>query len=130
LYLAVQGSVFVLLHFICLDVHISLTKLSFVLECNDMIVVSPIIVVVIIIIIIIYLCINQAVFAYYSFDDSFYSSLKFETTTCFGCSLIQPSSGGNKTKELVTQVFLATYIKFFLNFIRNYSLILVKSIKI
>jgi hypothetical protein len=34
-----------------------------------------------------------------------YSSLGFETTTCFGCSLIQPSSGGDKTKELVTQVF-------------------------
>jgi hypothetical protein len=28
-----------------------------------------------------------------------YSCLGFETTTCFGCSLIQPSSGGNKTKE-------------------------------
>jgi hypothetical protein len=36
-----------------------------------------------------------------------YSSLTFEAITCFGCSLIQPSSGGDKTKELVTQVFLA-----------------------
>jgi hypothetical protein len=38
------------------------------------------------------------------FDDSFIPLL-FETTTSFGCSLIQPSSGGDKTKELVTQVF-------------------------
>jgi hypothetical protein len=37
------------------------------------------------------------------FYDSFIPLL-FETTTCFGCSLIQPSSGGDKTKELVTQV--------------------------
>jgi hypothetical protein len=50
------------------------------------------------------------------FDSSFYSSLGFETTTCFGCSLIQPSSGDDKTKEVVTQVFLATYTKFFFKF--------------
>lgn len=33
LYLEVQGSLFVQLHFVCIDVHVSLTKLSFVLEC-------------------------------------------------------------------------------------------------
>jgi hypothetical protein len=38
------------------------------------------------------------------FDDSFIP-LFFETTTCFGCSLVQPSSGGDKNKKLVTQVF-------------------------
>jgi hypothetical protein len=37
------------------------------------------------------------------FDDSFIPLLDFETTICFGCSLIQPSSGGDKIKELVTQ---------------------------
>jgi hypothetical protein len=44
----------------------------------------------------------------------FYSSFTFEATTCFGCTLNQPSSGGVKTKELVTQIsFSYLYKNFF-----------------
>jgi hypothetical protein len=55
---------------------------------------------------VIYLCIKQTVFAHYFLVDTFfYSSLTFEATTCFGCILNQPSSGGDKTKELVHRSF-------------------------